>query len=172
MIIAATDTFMSAAPRPNRSPSRSVGVNGSLVHRSTGPGGTTSTCPARQTSGAPVPRRAQRLRTAPRSIRSHVNPAAASRAPSSSRQPASSGVSERQAMSCFARSSVCRWMSAVETVRALTMRGQARSSSLIEVFARVASSTRLTITAQASEYLPSADGRLPGTTTEPDGTRP
>ena len=50
--------------------------------------------------------------------------------------------------------------------------GQARSSSLIDVLARVASSTRFTMTAQASEYLPSADGRLPGTTTEPDGTRP
>src|SRR6185295_5352856 len=47
-----------------------------------------------------------------------------------------------------------------------------RSSSLIEVLARVASSTRLTMTAQASECVPSLDGRLPGTTTDPDGTRP
>ena len=48
---------------------------------------------------------------------------------------------------------------------------QSRSSSLIEVLARVRSSTRLTITAQASDGpgLPSASGRpgrLPGTTTE------
>ena len=49
---------------------------------------------------------------------------------------------------------------------------QSRSSSLIDVLARVAASTRLTMTAHDSEYLPSADGRLPGTTTEPDGTRP
>jgi hypothetical protein len=43
---------------------------------------------------------------------------------------------------------------------------------LIDVFARVWASTRFTITAQASECVPSADGRLPGTTTDPDGTRP
>mgnify|MGYP001605856348 CR=1 FL=1 len=49
---------------------------------------------------------------------------------------------------------------------------QDRSSSWMEVLARVAASTRFTITAQPSEYLPSAEGRLPGTTTEPDGTRP
>src|SRR5690606_5680998 len=47
-----------------------------------------------------------------------------------------------------------------------------RSSSLIPVFERVCASTRLTITAQYRLYLPSADGRLPDTTTEPDGTRP
>ena len=79
--IAATDVFMSAAPRPNRNPSRSVGVNGSLVHASTGPGGTTSTWPARQTSGAPAPCRAQRFRTAPRSIRSQAKPARCQAAP-------------------------------------------------------------------------------------------
>ena len=43
---------------------------------------------------------------------------------------------------------------------------------LIEVLDRVWASTRLTITAHARLYLPSADGRLPGTTTEPDGTLP
>jgi hypothetical protein len=42
----------------------------------------------------------------------------------------------------------------------------------MDVFARVAASTRLTITAHDREYVPSADGRLPGTTTDPDGTRP
>ena len=47
-----------------------------------------------------------------------------------------------------------------------------RSSSLIEVFARVCASTFLTMTAQASECEPSAAGRMPGTTTEPAGTRP
>ena len=49
---------------------------------------------------------------------------------------------------------------------------QVRSSSLIEVFARVAASTRFTMTAHAREWVPSLAGRLPGTTTDPDGTRP
>ena len=40
------------------------------------------------------------------------------------------------------------------------------------VRARVCSSTCLTITAQYSEWLPSRDGREPGTTTAPAGTRP
>ena len=39
------------------------------------------------------------------------------------------------------------------------------------VLARVLASTRLTITAQYRLYLPSADGRLPDTTTEPEGMR-
>ena len=47
-----------------------------------------------------------------------------------------------------------------------------RSSSLMDVFARVCASTFLTITAQAREWLPSPAGRLPGTTTDPAGTRP
>ena len=47
-----------------------------------------------------------------------------------------------------------------------------RSSSLMDVFARVCASTRFTMTAQDKEYFPSADGRLPGTTTDPAGTRP
>ena len=47
-----------------------------------------------------------------------------------------------------------------------------RNSSLMLVFARVLASTCLTITAQYRPYLPSADGRVPGTTTDPAGTRP
>ena len=50
--------------------------------------------------------------------------------------------------------------------------GHVRSSSLMDVLARVCASTRLTMTAHDSEYLPSGDGRLPGTTTDPDGTLP
>ena len=49
---------------------------------------------------------------------------------------------------------------------------QSRSSSLMLVFERVRSSTRLTITAQASAGPPSLPGRAPGTTTEYSGTRP
>ena len=40
------------------------------------------------------------------------------------------------------------------------------------VLARVCASTRLTITAQARLCEPSAEGSEPGTTTEPEGTRP
>src|SRR6267142_6858033 len=47
-----------------------------------------------------------------------------------------------------------------------------RKSSLMLVFARVLASTCFTITAQYRPYLPSADGRVPGTTTDPAGTRP
>ncbi len=48
----------------------------------------------------------------------------------------------------------------------------ARSRSLIEVLARVCASTRLTMTAQASAQRLSAEGSVPGTTTEPAGIRP
>ena len=50
------EPFMSAAPRPYSMPSRMVGVNGSLCHLSTGPVGTTSVWPAKQTSGVAAPR--------------------------------------------------------------------------------------------------------------------
>ncbi len=40
------------------------------------------------------------------------------------------------------------------------------------VLARVWASTFFTMTAQYRLWLPSADGRLPLTTTEPAGTRP
>ena len=52
------------------------------------------------------------------------------------------------------------------------LHAHSRSSSLIDVFALVCASTRLTMTAHASEQAPSAEGRLPGTTTDPAGTRP
>ena len=42
---------MSAAPRPYRRPSRCVGTKGSLVHRSSGPVGTTSVWPAKTSVG-------------------------------------------------------------------------------------------------------------------------
>src|SRR5690348_13297895 len=48
----------------------------------------------------------------------------------------------------------------------------ALSNSLMEVFARVFSSTRLTITAAYRLCEPSAAGRVPDTTTLPAGTRP
>src|SRR6266496_2470172 len=101
---AAIDDFMSAAPRPYSLPSRTVGTKGSECHSLSGPVGTTSVCPAKQTTGCSVPRRAQRLVTAPNFIGSQPNPALASRAASSSWQPPSSGVTDRRAISSLARS--------------------------------------------------------------------
>ena len=49
--MAASPLFMSAAPRPYSMPSAMTGVNGSLRHSSSGPGGTTSVCPAKQNTG-------------------------------------------------------------------------------------------------------------------------
>src|SRR5258707_4293372 len=54
----------------------------------------------------------------------------------------------------------------------LRRRYSPRNSSLMLVFARVLASTCFTITAQYRPYLPSREGRVPGTTTEPAGTRP
>ena len=39
---------MSAAPLPNKSPSLTVGSNGSVFHASSSPAGTTSVCPAKE----------------------------------------------------------------------------------------------------------------------------
>ena len=55
-IIAATEVFISAAPRPNKNPSRSMGTKGSLVQAAS-PGGTTSMWPAKAKSTTPSPRR-------------------------------------------------------------------------------------------------------------------
>ena len=80
-----------------------------------------------------VPWRAHRLSTSPERIVSSVNPHAARRAPSSSWQPASSGVRERRAISARASSSVASM---------LFNRGS-RSSSLTADAARVRASTSL-----------------------------
>ncbi len=55
---AAIEVFMSPAPRPYSLPSRWVGMNGSLVHCSSGPVGTTSVWPANTTVSAPAAGRA------------------------------------------------------------------------------------------------------------------
>src|SRR5436190_16332172 len=96
---------MSAAPRPWSLPSRTVGTKGSECHSLSGPVGTTSVCPAKQTTGCPLPRRAQRLVTAPNFIASHLNPACDRRAARSCWQPPSSGVIDLRAMSSLASSS-------------------------------------------------------------------
>lgn len=78
----------------------------------------------------------------------------------------------------LACSPVCRrsethggsWFAA--SSRTLLSHSAARNSSLIDVLARVCASTRFTITAQYKPYLPSAEGSVPGTTTDPAGTRP
>src|SRR5439155_807867 len=69
------------------------------------PGGTTSVCPAKQTSGWASPRRAQRLSTAPKRIGSQRKPDLARRARRRFWQPPSSGVTDRRAMSSLASSS-------------------------------------------------------------------
>src|SRR5262245_65523748 len=82
-----------------------VGTNGSECHSDNGPVGTTSVWPAKQTTGWPAPRRAQRLVTALNFIGSHLKPAAVSRLASSSWQPPSSGVTDLRPISSLARSS-------------------------------------------------------------------
>src|SRR5690606_18313293 len=99
-------SFMSAAPRPYSTPSSIVGMKGGVFQASAGPGGTTSVWPAKHSTGAVVPRRAHRLQTPPPSMRSRVKPSGARRSAMSSRQPASSGVTEGRAMSSQARASV------------------------------------------------------------------
>src|SRR5207248_3366788 len=80
-------------------------MNGSECHSPSGPGGTTSVWPAKQTSGWASPRRAQRLSTAPKRIGSQRKPDLARRARRRFWQPPSSGVTDRRAMSSLASSS-------------------------------------------------------------------
>src|SRR6185436_14458298 len=82
-----------------------VGTNGSERHSLSGPVGTTSVWPAKQTTGLCVPRRAHRLVTSPKFIGSHLNPAAVNRLVINSWQPPSSGVMDLRAMSSLASSS-------------------------------------------------------------------
>src|SRR5262249_21442729 len=106
---AAREDFMSAAPRPYRRPSRSVGTKGSECHSESGPVGTTSVWPARQTSGRPAPRRAQRLVTSPNTSDSHWKPARPRRSARSAWQPPSSGVTDLRPISALesARTPLC-----------------------------------------------------------------
>src|SRR5258708_11396539 len=103
---AAVEVFMAAAPRPYSLPARTLGSKGSECHFSRGPGGTTSVCPARTTSGLSAPWRIQRLVTAPHWNTSALKPSATRRSTMSCWQPASSGVIERRAMSALASSRV------------------------------------------------------------------
>ena len=50
-IIAARLPFMSALPLPRNRPSSSVALNGGVRQASSGPGGTTSVCPANRNDG-------------------------------------------------------------------------------------------------------------------------
>ena len=105
-----------------------------------------SVWPAKTNVRAPgvlLRRMAQRFWTrklsGPQSILSQAKPRGTSRAPISSRHPASSGVTEGRAINCSAS-----W-----SVRDIRKAGdQSRSKSFNEVFCRVCASTRLTITAQ------------------------
>ena len=55
LVMAASEVFMSQAPRPYSTPSRWVGTKGSLCHCCTGPVGTTSVWPANTRVGAGLP---------------------------------------------------------------------------------------------------------------------
>ncbi len=107
---AATAPFMSQAPRPNSMPFRTVPANGSTLQPRSGPGGTTSVCPAKQTCGEPAPSRANRFGVSrpagPNGKGVTVKPSAASRpAISACAPPSSSPVTERQATSAHATGS-------------------------------------------------------------------
>src|SRR6266849_5304419 len=110
---AATEVFMSAAPRPKSLPSRSVGSNGSECHFSSGPGGTTSVWPASTTSGFASPWRIQRFTTSLQRNTSALKPSGARRSRMISWQPSSSGVMERRAMSAFASARVSSFMDGI-----------------------------------------------------------
>src|SRR4029079_6863004 len=128
---AASDDFMSAAPRPYRYPSRTVGSNGSDSQASSGPDGTTSVCPAKHTTGGVSPPRGQRLLTPLATRLSQRKPLAATRSPRRSWQPASSGVCERRAISWRARSSVGALDELVATLRVDGHYGRLRNSGSI-----------------------------------------
>ncbi len=106
--MAASEVFMSLAPRPYSLPSLCVGVNGSLDHCASGPVGTTSVWPAKARVWPEVPGRlAQRLRTrkvsGPDSMNSQAKPSGCNASARMSMHPASSGVTEGRAISCSAR---------------------------------------------------------------------
>ena len=118
VIMAASPLFMSAAPRPNSNPSRITGSKGSVCHSSSGPVGTTSVCPARQSTGpSSLPRRAQKLSTLPKRSLSILNPSASSLAIITAWQPPSSGLTEGRRMRSRVSSSVAvigGWSSLVQ----------------------------------------------------------
>ncbi|MCY1545035.1 hypothetical protein D9M68_809530 [compost metagenome] len=106
--MAASEVFMSLAPRPKSLPSRCEGTKGSLPQASSGPVGTTSVWPAQTRVGCwPVPRRAQRLVTrksaGPLSMVSQTKPSARRRSAIRAWQPSSSGVTEGRAINSSVR---------------------------------------------------------------------
>src|SRR6185295_11504949 len=70
-------------------------------HSASGPVGTTSVWPARQTSGRAAPRRAHRLVTSPQTTDSHWKPARSRRSARSAWQPPSSGVTDLRPISAL-----------------------------------------------------------------------
>src|SRR5690606_34308291 len=67
---------------------------------------------------------------------------------------------------------LARLAAGVAVVQSVDVDAHARSNSLMAVFERVCSSTRLTMMAAYRLWLPSAAGKEPATTTLPAGTRP
>src|SRR3954471_15319793 len=76
-------------------------MKGSDCHSASGPVGTTSVWPARQTSGWSVPRRAHILVTSPQTTDSHRKPARSRRSARSGWQPPSSGVTDLRPISAL-----------------------------------------------------------------------
>ena len=83
-----------------------MGSNGGVCHWSTGPLGTTSVWPAKASTGLSEPRRAQKLSTAPKRMRSIVKPIASRRAIINSWQPLSVGVTEARPIRSWAKAMV------------------------------------------------------------------
>ena len=117
--MAASEVFMSLAPRPNKWPSRCVGTKGSLVQAARSPVGTTSVWPANTKTWAsvrPQRRSAHRLLTRPSagplSMASHTKPSGVKRCAIIGKQPWSLGVTEGRAMSASASRRVA-WVSLI-----------------------------------------------------------
>ena len=112
--------------------------------------------PAQQKCGAPVPRRAKRFSTSPKRSRWQAKPSGRSASSTTPIAPSSAGVTLRQRISAWAIGSgsvlpvrfTLRASPLARLRGSATGPGQSRSSSLMEVLARVCASTFFTITAQ------------------------
>ena len=84
-----------------------TGTNGSVRQSSSGPVGTTSVWPAKQNTGPPRPRLAQKLSTGPKRSVSTLKPRASSRSIINAWQPPSVGLTEaRDINSCVSSDGV------------------------------------------------------------------
>ena len=141
---AATPLFMSAAPRPYSRPSSTAPANGSSRQPSRAPGGTTSTWPAEGEMPAAL-RPAWRRDCRPGRCRHCPRSAAGGR---SKPERLAGGLEHVQGAARVRRDASGSGPAPGVSATGSAGVHQSRSSSLIEVLARVPASTRLTITAQ------------------------